>query len=77
MALELDPKPVTLTQIDEGDYEGAFTPQPLVVVGDIPGAGITPQAAPAVDSTPADAAAVAADLQSLVDALVDAGVLTA
>ena len=37
---------------------------------------IAPQAAPTIDSTPADATAVATDLQSLVDALVDAGVLT-
>lgn len=32
----LAPKPVTLTQIDTGDYEGAQTPQPLLVVGDLP-----------------------------------------
>lgn len=38
-----NPKPVTLTQIDAADYEGAGDPQPLVIVGDVP-AG-TPQAA--------------------------------
>ena len=38
------PKPVTLTQIPEGEYEGAGAPQPLVIVGgDI--TGIDPQAA--------------------------------
>lgn len=71
----MDPKPISLTQTDAEDYEGP-TPQPFTVVGTIPGAGITPQEAPVIDSTPADAAAVAADLQNVVDALVAAGVLT-
>lgn len=34
-----DPKPIALTQVAEGDYDGAGDPQPFVVVGDIPGAG--------------------------------------
>lgn len=33
------PKPVSLTQVDAGDYDGPFDPQPLVVVGPIPGGG--------------------------------------
>lgn len=37
-------------------------------------AGVTPQTAPAIDATPADAAAVATDLQSVVTALIAAGV---
>ena len=73
--MALRSKPISLTQVDAEDYDGQ-TPQPFVVVGTIPGAGITPEEAPAIDSTPADAAAVAADLQAVVDALVAAGVLT-
>lgn len=68
------PKPITLTQ--SSTNPGAFAPKPYVVVGPIPG-GVTPQAAPAIDDTPADADAVAADLQSVVDALIAAGVFTA
>lgn len=74
--MALAPKPVTLTQTNAQNYEGGFDPQPLIVVGSIPGAGITPQAAPTIDAAPADASAVASDLQDLVDALVLAGVLT-
>lgn len=33
------PKPVSLTQVNAGDYDGAFDPEPLVVVGPIPGGG--------------------------------------
>ena len=36
--MAFEPKPVSLTQVDAGDYDGTFTPEPLVVVGDIPGA---------------------------------------
>lgn len=32
-----DPKPITLTQVEENSYTGAFEPQPFVVVGDVPG----------------------------------------
>lgn len=72
------PKPITLTQVDEADYDSAFDPQPFVVVGDVPSAGanITPQTAPTIDASPADATAVATDLQALVTALVASGVLT-
>jgi len=72
------PQPITLTQIDANNYTG-FTPKPVVVVGSLPGVGaeITPQTAPTIDDTPTDAAAVATDLQSVVDALVAAGVFTA
>lgn len=65
-------KPVTLTA--GANPNPHLAPEPLIVVGGLP--GIDPQAAPAVDDSPADAAAVAADLQGLVDALVAAGVLT-
>jgi hypothetical protein len=73
----VDAKPIALTQVAEEDYEGP-TPKPFVVVGDIPGtdAEIEPQAAPVIDDDPADAAAVATDLQAVVDALVAAGVFT-
>lgn len=40
------------------------------------GAVITPQAAPVINPSPADADVVAADLQALVTALTAAGVLT-
>lgn len=29
------PRPVTITQMDAADYDGVFTPEPLLVVGDI------------------------------------------
>lgn len=76
------PKPITLTQVDELDYEFEQAPAPFVVVGEIPGTGggdgpeITPQAAPVIDTEPEDADAVAADLVSVVAALVAAGVFT-
>lgn len=35
----VSPKPVSLTQVDTEDYDGAFEPQPLIVVGPIPGGG--------------------------------------
>lgn len=66
-------KPITLTQTDTNP--SSWEPKPYVVVGSIPGA-VDPQAAPTIDDSPADAAAVAADLQAVVDALVAAGVFT-
>lgn len=36
--MPLDPKPITLSQVDEADFDGAFDPQPFVVVGPVPGA---------------------------------------
>lgn len=73
----MKPQPISLTQIDANNYTG-YTPKPVVVVGSLPGVGaeITPQAAPTIDDTPTDAAAVATDLQTVVDALVAAGVFT-
>lgn len=72
------PIPIKLTQVDTVDYSGMFRPAEYVVVGSVPStdAVITPQAAPTVDPAPADAAAVATDLQAVVDALVAAGVFT-
>ncbi len=29
-------KPVSLTQVEVGDYDSPYAPEPLVVVGDIP-----------------------------------------
>lgn len=91
--MALAPKPVVLTS--GSNPNPAVAPEPLIVVGSIPGAGvtsvngdtgdvvltvtdigITPQTAPTIDPAPADATAVASDLQDLVDALVLAGVLT-
>lgn len=50
---------------------------PIDLYGADGGPGVTPQPAPAVNPAPVDAEAVAADLQALVTALTDAGVLTA
>ena len=69
-----DPKPITVTRVSTAGYTGTYRPAPMLIVGD--GVEVIPQAAPVVDATPADAAAVAADLQALVDLLIDAGVLT-
>lgn len=33
------PKPVSLTQVDASSYEGAFEPEPLLIVGPVPGGG--------------------------------------
>lgn len=33
------PKPVKLTQVDAASYDGAFEPEPLIIVGPIPGGG--------------------------------------
>lgn len=35
----VQPKPVSLTQVDEASYEGAFEPEPLLIVGPVPGGG--------------------------------------
>lgn len=67
-------KPVVFTQVDTESYTGP-EPKPLEVVGAVPG-GVEAQAAPVVDASPADATAVATDLQSVVDALIAAGVFT-
>ena len=69
------PKPISVTRVTADNYDGKYAPAPMLIVGD--GVEVVPQTAPPVDSSPADAAAVAADLQALVDKLVDAGVLTA
>lgn len=72
-----DPKPITLEQVDTGDYEGAYDPQPFLLVGELPEASLTPAAFVAVDSTPADATAVATDLIAVRDALIAAGFMAA
>ena len=69
-----DAKPISLTQVTTESYSGP-TPKPMAVVGEIPGA-VSAQAAPTIDESPADAAAVATDLQAVVDALIAAGVFT-
>lgn len=35
----VQPRPVSLTQVDEAGYEGAFEPEPLLIVGPVPGGG--------------------------------------
>lgn len=35
----VQPRPVSLTQVDTEDYEGAFEPEPLLIVGPVPGGG--------------------------------------
>lgn len=35
----VSPKPVKLTQVDAASYDGAFEPEPLIIVGPIPGGG--------------------------------------
>lgn len=35
----VEPRPIRLTQVDEADYKSEFEPQPMVVVGPIPGGG--------------------------------------
>lgn len=73
--MALAPKPVTLSS--GANPNPSLDPQPLVVVDGGDFSGVSPQTAPTVDDTPADATAVATDLQSVVDALVAAGVFTA
>ena len=70
----MDPKPITLTQADT--WTGAGDPQPFVVIGtgnDM----LEPAAFVAVDSTPADATAVATDLIAVRTALINAGLMAA
>ena len=70
----MNPKPITLTQADT--WTGAGDPQPFVVIGtgnDM----VDPAAFVAIDDTPADAAAVAADLEAVRDALIAAGLMAA
>lgn len=61
---------------DVGQAPAGAIPIALYGAGD-GGDSVTPQPAPPIDPAPADATAVATDLQELVDALVAAGVLTA
>lgn len=35
----VQPRPVSLTQVNESDYEGAYEPEPLLIVGPVPGGG--------------------------------------
>lgn len=72
----VSPKPITLTQVDTASYAG-YTPQPFILVGELPEGAYTPAAFTAVDTTPADAAAVAADLEALRDSLIAAGFMAA
>lgn len=72
----MQPKPITIEYITPLNYTGAYAPKPYAIIGEEP-AAIDPQPAPTIDDAPADADAVATDLQSVVDALVAAGVFTA
>jgi hypothetical protein len=31
----MDPRPVSITQVPEADYDGIYAPEPLLVVGDL------------------------------------------
>lgn len=35
----VQPRPISLTQVNESDYEGAYEPEPLLIVGPVPGGG--------------------------------------
>lgn len=70
----VSPKPVVITQ--GANPTPGVDPEPLILVSSS-FAMIDPQTAPAVDTTPADATAVATDLNALRTALIAAGVLTA
>jgi hypothetical protein len=70
-----EPKPVVLTQSATNPSE--YEPAPLVIVGELPVAALTPAAFVAVDDSPADAAAVAADLIAVRDSLITAGFMAA
>ena len=61
-------KPISLTQVDPGSYAGP-TPQPYVLVGDLPSASYTETALTAVPASFADLAAVRAYLNTLVTEL--------
>lgn len=65
------PKPLDLQPYSD---PSGRAPKPVSIAG--LGDPVEAQEAPTIDSTPADPAAVAADLQSVVDALVAAGVFT-
>jgi hypothetical protein len=72
--MALAPKPVTLTQVDAVDYEGAGEPQPLVVVGDVPGA-VEPQPAIADLAGGADLPTTVTKVNAILAALRAAGVI--
>jgi hypothetical protein len=68
-------KPVSLTHVDESDYTGAYAPEPLVIVGDVPASeavqGIATVATP--DATDAASAATLANaLKARLNALITA-----
>jgi len=65
------PKPVVLTQT--ASYEGPYKPEPLLVVGDVPG-GFTPAAAQA-DSTATTVAQIVSDFNTLLANLRSAGII--
>lgn len=66
------PKPVSLTQVDAASYDGAFDPEPLLIVGPVPGGG-GGGGGGAVDSVNGKTGAVTLDLQDIVG---DAGITT-
>ena len=68
------PKPIVLTQITEAAYEGAYAPEPLVIVGgDI--RGIDPQAAIADLAGGADLPTTVTKVNAILAALRAAGVI--
>ncbi len=65
----MEPKPISLSQVDANDYTGAFDPQPFVVVGEIPVPAGDVVALTAVPASFADLAAVRTHLNTLVTEL--------
>lgn len=63
------PRPVSLTQVSAASYTGAFAPEPLVVVGEIPVPATDVVALTAVPASFADIAAVRTYLNTLVTEL--------
>jgi hypothetical protein len=74
--MALAPKPITLTQADTFTGPGG-APQPMQVIGTLPSSAIAPAAFVSVNLAPATAADVAADLKSVVDSLIAAGLMAA
>ena len=80
------PKPITLTHIDEADFDGPYAPQPFVAVGDVPFQpaiepvefdGFTPVPASFADEDAVQAylETLVGELGDLVAVLADAGII--
>lgn len=58
------PKPITLTQVANGSYEG-YTPKPYVIVGDVPVPASAVVTLPATPASFADLAAARTAVEAL------------